>query len=75
MFLVQYIAFRKSCRLCGYAEKYGRTGQPTDDNLLQRVRFGCWITKATATYTEYIILIAYTWKEMSRQLASVLLYT
>jgi hypothetical protein len=28
-------------------EKYGRAGQATDDNKTQRVRFICWITKAT----------------------------
>ena len=31
-------------------EKYGRTRQATDDNIIQ---FACWITKATDTYTAF----------------------
>jgi hypothetical protein len=30
-------------------EKFGRVGQTTDDNIIQRMRFTCWITKATNT--------------------------
>jgi hypothetical protein len=26
---------------------------------IQRVRFACWITKATDTHSEYVILIAF----------------
>ena len=29
--------------------KYGRAGQATDDNIIQRMCFACWITKATDT--------------------------
>jgi hypothetical protein len=32
-------------------EKYGRTRQATDDNIIQRMRFACWITKATDTHS------------------------
>jgi hypothetical protein len=28
-------------------------GQATDDNIIQRIRFACWITKATDTRPEY----------------------
>ena len=30
-------------------KKYGRARQATDDNITLRMRFGCWITKATDT--------------------------
>ena len=37
---------------------YSRVGQATDDNIW-RMRFACWITKATDTHSEYAILIAF----------------
>jgi hypothetical protein len=51
--------FRKSCRLWDNVEKYGTARQATDDNIIQRMRFTCWITKATDTHSEYVILIAF----------------
>jgi hypothetical protein len=39
-------------------EKYGRDRQATDDNIKLRMRFECWITKATDTHSEYVTLIA-----------------
>jgi hypothetical protein len=30
-------------------EKYGTARQATDDNIILRMRFACWITKATDT--------------------------
>ena len=30
----------------------------TDDNKTRRMRFTCWITMATGTQSEYVILIA-----------------
>jgi hypothetical protein len=32
-------------------EKYGTARQTTDDNIIRRMRFACWITKATHTHT------------------------
>jgi hypothetical protein len=40
-------------------EKYGTARQATDDNIIRRMRFACWITKATDTDSEYVILIAF----------------
>jgi hypothetical protein len=40
-------------------EKYGRARQAKDDNILLRMRFACWIIKATDTHSEYVILIAF----------------
>jgi len=36
-------------------QKYGTTGQATDDTITRRMRFTFWITKATDTHSEYVI--------------------
>jgi hypothetical protein len=51
--------FRESCRLRDNVEKYSRTGRATDCNIIGRMRSACWITKATDTHSEYVILIAF----------------
>jgi hypothetical protein len=56
-------------------EKYGRARQATDDNIIRRMRFACWITKATDTHSEYIILIAFPWEQWLRERAFTLRYT
>jgi hypothetical protein len=40
-------------------EKYGTAGQATDGNMIRRMLFACWISKATYTHSEYVILIAF----------------
>jgi hypothetical protein len=42
-----------------YVEKYGRAREATDDNIIRRMRFACWVTKATDTHSEYVTLIAF----------------
>ena len=42
---------RKSCRLGDNVEKYGTAGQATDDNMIRRMRFECWITKTTNAHS------------------------
>ena len=39
------------------------------------MRSACWLTKATNTHSEYIILIAFSLKQLSHERASVLRYT
>ena len=39
-------------------KKYSTSGQATDGNMIQCVCIACWITKATDTHSEYVILIA-----------------
>ena len=51
--------FRKSCRLLDNVGKYNAAQQATRDNITRRMRFACWITKATDTHSEYLILIAF----------------
>jgi hypothetical protein len=48
--------FLKSGRLWDNVEKYGTAGQDADDNIIRRMRFACWITKATDTHPEYVII-------------------
>jgi hypothetical protein len=51
--------FRKSCCLRDNVENAVKARQATADNITGRMRFACWITKATDTHAEYIILIAF----------------
>jgi hypothetical protein len=50
---------KKSSRLRDNIEKYWTAEEATDDNIIRRERFPCWITKATNTHTEYVILTAF----------------
>jgi hypothetical protein len=43
----------RQCRINGAAR------QTTDDNIIGRRRLGFWMTKATDTHSEYVILIAF----------------
>jgi hypothetical protein len=56
-------------------EKYGRVRQATDDNTIRRMRFACWITKATDTHSEYVILIAFPRQQWLCKRVSMLRYT
>jgi len=41
-------------------KKYGRATQYVDGNIIQFMRYTCWMTtKAADTYTEYVILIIF----------------
>jgi hypothetical protein len=53
-------------------KKYGKTAQATDGNKKQRMRFACWITKATNTNSEYFMLLACAWQQWSCERASLL---
>jgi hypothetical protein len=56
-------------------ENYYRAGQTTDDNTTRRMRFACWIPKATNTHSEYIIRIALSLQQWLHERATVLHYT
>jgi hypothetical protein len=55
-------------------DKYGTARQTTDDNILRRIRFACWITKATDTHSECLIRITFPLLQWLRERAS-LFYT
>ena len=56
-------------------EKYSRARQATDINTIWRMCFACWITTATDTHVEYVIIIAFPWQQWLRERASMLRYT
>ena len=66
LFIFNNHIFRKSLRLWDNVEKCGRTGQTTDDNMIRRMRFECWMTKDTDTHCEYVILIAFLLQQWLR---------
>jgi hypothetical protein len=37
-------------------ENYGTARQATGDNIIRRMRFACWINKATDTHSEYVYM-------------------
>jgi hypothetical protein len=52
-------------------EKYSRAGHAKADNIIQGMHFACWITKATDTNSEYVILLAFAQKQWLRESASI----
>jgi hypothetical protein len=54
-------------------EKYGRAEQATDGNIIRRMRFALWVTKATNTHPEYVTLIALPRQQWLSELSSMLL--
>jgi hypothetical protein len=51
--------------------KYDTARLATDD-IIRRMRFACWITKATDTHSDYVILIAFIRKKWLCETASML---
>jgi hypothetical protein len=56
-------------------KRYGKTRQPTNDNIIPLMRCACWILKATDTHSEYVILLAFPLQRWLQECASVLRYT
>ena len=56
-------------------EKYASAGQAADDNIKWRMHITCFLTKATNTHPEYVILIAFLRQQWLREGASMLRYT
>jgi hypothetical protein len=61
---------RKSCLLLDNVVKDFRTEQATDGNMAHSLAY--WITKATNTHSEFVILIASTLQKLSQEHATVL---
>jgi hypothetical protein len=62
----------KLCHLLDNVEKEGRA---TDDNITWHVHFAYWVTEATDTHSEYVILIAFPQQQWLHECTSVLRYT
>ena len=56
-------------------EKFGTARQVTVGNIIRRMRIACWITKATNTHSEYVILVAFPLQKWLRKRVSMLRYT
>jgi hypothetical protein len=46
-------------------------GRPADDHTVRRTRIACWITTATNTQSECLMLIAFPLEQWLRERASV----
>jgi hypothetical protein len=55
-------------------ERYGTARQATDNNIIRRMRVSCWITKATNTRSEDIILTAFPRQQCLRERTTILDY-
>jgi hypothetical protein len=64
--------FQKLCRLWDNAKKYGRARHATYDNIIRRMRFACWITKATDSHSECVTLIVFPRQQWLRERAWIL---
>jgi len=54
-------------------EMWKNTVQPDRPQMtIWRMSFACWVTKATNTYLEYVILIAFPLQQWLNERASVL---
>jgi hypothetical protein len=73
--LCSVISFWKFCPVLCYVENYGRARLASDDNIIRRMRFVCWINKATNAHWQYILLIAFGTAKQFREYAAVLHYT
>jgi hypothetical protein len=48
-------------------ETFCTAGQATNDNIIRRLRFACWITKNTNILSEYVIQTAFPKQEWLRE--------
>ena len=75
LYSITFFFFRKSCLLCDNVEKCDGTRQATEENIIQRMPFSCWITEATAIRSEYVILITLPLQQWLRELPLMFRYT
>ena len=74
-FVFKNIFFRNSFHLWDNVGKRGRARQATDDDIMRRWRFACWITKATNTHSIHVTFIGFPRRKWLGERASVLRYT
>ena len=53
-------------------KKYGTAEKATDQDIVRRMCFTWWITKATDTHSEFVILIAFPRQQWFRKRSLVL---
>jgi hypothetical protein len=62
----------KSCHLRENVEECCIAREATNGYITRRMRFACWITKATNTRSEYVILVAFPRQQWLRERTSML---
>jgi len=45
--------------------------QSTDDNIIQRMRFACLVTKTIKTHSEYVLVIAFPMQQFLNERATM----
>ena len=55
-------------------EKHG-TARETTNDIIWRMPFSCWITKAKDTHSEYVIFIAYPRQQLLSEGSSMYSFT
>jgi hypothetical protein len=56
-------------------DKYGTARQATEENIIWRMRFACWITKACSSHSQYVIITTFPRQHWLPERASMLRYT
>ena len=56
-------------------EKYGIARQAKGDKVIWCMCIACWVTKATNTCSEYVILTVFSWQQWLHKCTSLLCYT
>jgi hypothetical protein len=64
--------FIKSFRSWDNEVKYGTDWHAADGNIMRLMRFACWVTKATITHSEYVILTAFPRQQWLRECSPML---
>jgi len=72
-FLFNFFFLRKSCRLWDMWKHLVERGRPHFTKW--RMRFACWIPKATNSHPEYVTIVAFPLQRLLHDSASVLCYT
>jgi len=48
---------------------------PEDDNIIWRMRVDCWISKATGTHSDYVIIVGFALQQGLGKRSSLLCYS
>ena len=56
-------------------KKYCKAKQATNDEIIRRISFACWIPKATKEHSEYVILIAFPLQQWLHEGPQFCIYT
>ena len=61
-----HTSHQKSYLFWGNVQKRGTAGEATDDSIIRRMRYICWINRATNTHSEYVTLMAFPGQQLLR---------